>query len=97
MRLAGIARKPESYQAVWYQYDNSSGQATRFGGTTGSGEQFQAPAGLPQQTGAYIKVEISANSAEHLTWKSPVDAYFLRTGDGWKLIGFERIPEKEGT
>jgi hypothetical protein len=28
------------------------------------------------------------------TWKVPVRAYFRRDGANWKLVGFERLPEK---
>ncbi len=89
---AGFAGAPENYQTIWYQYDNATGQANRIGGTTGTEARIPAPQGLPQQTGAYAKVEISAKSTQHPSWESPVHAYFLRTSDGWKLVGFERIP-----
>ena len=53
-----------------------------------------APLGLPQTEGAYIKIELSASGAPHASWERPVDAYFrLRDGE-WRLVGFERLPER---
>ena len=40
-----------------------------------------------------IAVDLSADSAEHESWKRPIRTYFRRTGSGWKLIGLERMPE----
>lgn len=90
---AGFANAPERYQVNWYRYDNSNGQSNRIGGVTVTETRAQSPSGFPQQVGAYIKVEISAKSAEHPSWESPVHAFFVRTAEGWKLVGFERMLE----
>jgi len=38
-------------------------------------------------------VDISAESKEHPTWKQPVRTVFRRAGDGWTLVGLERLPD----
>ena len=43
--------------------------------------------------GSFVAVDISADSDGHPTWKQPVRTYFRRDGDGWKLVGLERMPE----
>jgi hypothetical protein len=88
----GYAQSPGQYQAIWYRFDNNTRGAVRIDGTAGTAQGVQAPAGLPQEAGAFIKVEISANSAEYETWKLPVHAYFKRGDSGWQLVGFERDP-----
>ena len=89
---AGYVTSPQQYQAIWYRFDNSTRKTDRIDGTAGTSQGVQAPSGLPQEAGAFIKVDISANSAEYETWKKPVSAYFKRTDAGWQLIGFERDP-----
>ena len=88
----GYGQAPQGYTAVWHKFDNNTRKTEKIGGTTGAQNKLQAPSGIPQEDGSFVKVEISANSAEHENWKEPVSAYFQRTGDGWKLVGFERQP-----
>jgi hypothetical protein len=40
-----------------------------------------------------VKVQISATGGADKSWEKPVDVYFHRTPDGWKLVGLERMPE----
>jgi len=88
---ARVAMPPESYRAVWSNFDNATGQASRIGETTAKEERMQAPQ-LPSAEGAFVKVELSAASAKNPTWAQPVSAYFRREAGGWKLVGFERLP-----
>jgi hypothetical protein len=41
-----------------------------------------------------VAVDIAADIEAYPTWKQPVRAYFRRDGGSWKLVGFERLPEK---
>jgi hypothetical protein len=54
--------------------------------------RMQAPAQLPAAGGEFLKIALSAVSASHPTWAQPVSAFFRRQADGWKLVGFERMP-----
>jgi hypothetical protein len=85
---AGFAKAPKSYQATWFRFDNNTGQASQIGGTNASEARIQAPSGLKD---GYIKVDISAKSAEYPAWESPVHAYFKHAEGGWKLVGLERM------
>ena len=87
----GVATAPASYVAVWSRFDNQTGQATKIGETRG-GERMTAPADLPSRTGDYVQVDIGAADAGRPAWSTPVHAWFKRTADGWKLVGFERVP-----
>ena len=51
-----------------------------------------APPGLPTAAGAYVEIDITADSAGHPAWQQPVKTYFRNTGGGWKLVGLERLP-----
>ena len=36
---------------------------------------------------------VAFGQQSHPSWTTPVQAYFQRTGTGWKLVGFERLPD----
>jgi hypothetical protein len=88
---AQVATAPQFYEVHWYRFDNATSQSTSLGGNSGSGTSIHAPAALPADDGAFLRVEISAKAAEHPSWAVPVQAYFKRAEGGWKLIGFERL------
>jgi hypothetical protein len=44
--------------------------------------------------GAFIEIQITADSPQYVSWQQPVRAFFRRTGDGWKLVGLERLPDR---
>ena len=88
-----LAAAPESYKAVWYTFDNATGGSSRIAETLSRGERMQAPATLPTETGAFVRVELSAASAEHRAWAEPIQVYFRRLDAGWKLVGLERLPD----
>lgn len=83
---------PEMYQAVWSRFDNTTGEVRGIGETSGSTTTLRAPAGLPANVGDFVRIEIRAQSTTHASWTMPVHAYFTRTGQGWRLVGFERMP-----
>ena len=89
----GVATPPAGgYVVHWARFDNNSGAATPLGTSTADGTgRTQAPASLPSEPGAYIKLEIRAVQPEHAAWGTPVTAYFRRAG-GWRLVGLDRIP-----
>jgi hypothetical protein len=82
------------YSATWSQFNNDSGEAKAIGSpTAASGNQIQAPAGLPTAAGSFVKVQLSpAQPPEKGTAVAPLDVYFRRSGDGWRLVGLERLP-----
>jgi hypothetical protein len=88
---AGVAEAPAEYHAVWSEFDNATGQTRAIGESSGR-DAIKAPAGLPDRAGSYVQVDISAPQASHKSWATPVHAWFRRTGGGWKLVGFERLP-----
>ena len=91
---AGVATAPESYEVTWFAFDNATGSATPIGQpTTASGDQATAPSGLPAASGSFVRVDIKAVNPPHPSWTVPVRAFFTRTGSGWSLVGFERLPE----
>jgi hypothetical protein len=91
---ARFAEPPKGgYRAEWFAFDNASGDARAIGTpSTGDGLRLQAPAGLPDSGGAFVKVDVSAVDPARPTWAKPVQVYFTRTGGGWKLVGLERMP-----
>jgi hypothetical protein len=90
---AGVAQGAVTYRASWLLFDNATGATRPISDTTSETTNLQAPAGLPVTPGSFLAVDIAADSAAYPAWKEPVRTYFRRTGDGWKLVGLERLPE----
>jgi hypothetical protein len=90
---ADVAPAPRAYRASWWTFDNVTGATEQIAETSGRTTSIDAPAGLPAQDGAFIKVQLSAVDAQAKSWEEPVDAYFRLRGGQWRLVGFERTPE----
>ena len=90
---AGLAKPPASYRASWATFDNATRDTRPFGESTSAVTRIAAPAGLPTTAGSFVRVAIGASGDVPSSWTAPVHAYFRRTGDGWSLVGFERIPD----
>ena len=90
---ADFARAPRSYTATWSTFDNTTGATATICSTNGRSTSIQAPPDLPAGPAAFVMVELRATGAEHLSWEKPVRAYFQRVDQGWRLVGFERLPE----
>jgi hypothetical protein len=87
-----VATAPRTYTATWYTFDNATGDSTRLGETSGDGARLQSPGRLPDATGAFVRVDIAADHAEHASWQRPVQTFFRRGASGWSLVGLERDP-----
>ena len=90
---AGVAAAPESYRAVWFSFDNATGDARRIGETSSVAMRLSVPAGLPDSPGSFVKIELGVTGGQP-AWQKPVDAYFRREPAGWRLVGFERMPKE---
>jgi hypothetical protein len=90
----GFAQAPTAYRAAWSRFDNATGQASPIGETRSTTTAMSAPGGVPAATGSFVEIAIAAESDDHPAWQQPVHTYFRRTANGWKLVGFERLPEK---
>jgi len=88
---AGAAAAPGSYVATWSRFDNNTSVASAIGETRGP-SSIGAPSGLPSGVADFVQVDIRAEGGAHPSWAQPVHAWFKRTADGWKLVGFERMP-----
>ena len=94
---AGVASGPATYRASWLRFDNATGETRAISETQSSTTTIEAPSGLPTASGSFVAVDISVDSEGHPTWKKPVRTYFRRGGEGWKLVGLERLPESAAT
>jgi hypothetical protein len=88
---ADFAKAPGGYRAVWFQFDNATGESARIGASTGRTTNLAAPAGLPRVNGAFIKVELSSVNSARSSWEAPVKAFFRYQAGQWRLVGFERM------
>jgi hypothetical protein len=88
---AGVADAPPGYTVRWSSFDNAAGTATPIAPpTTTASLRAAPPAALPTAANAFVKVDIAATGGP-AAWGVPVDAYFRRSADGWRLVGFERL------
>jgi len=90
---AGVAATPASYRADWFAFDNATGESRPIGNTTAGTARMQAPAGFAGASSNFIRVSLSAMGGPNPSWERPVQAYFRRQAGGWRLVGFERLPE----
>ncbi len=98
-----FAPAPSGYHVAWYRFDNVTGESTPVGESNITGGGAAAPASalvrvrpdtsLPGGRGQFVRADISATGGTFPSWSAPVRAYFRRTSDGWKLVGFERMPD----
>jgi hypothetical protein len=88
----GVAKGTVAYRASWMSFDNATGATRPISETNSTTTTIAAPSGLPSS--GFVAVDIAADSDNYPTWKQPVRAYFRQDGGSWKLVGFERIPDK---
>ncbi len=86
-----IARAPTAYHAAWMRFDNATGDTQPLAVTDSATTTIAAPRDLPGSPGAIVAIDVSADS-EYPAWSRPVRTYFRRVGDGWTLVGLERLP-----
>ena len=91
---ADVARMPRGYHAAWSTFDNTTRESALIGETSAVTPQLQAPAGVPRNEGAFVKVDLSAVGTGYAAWTKPVSAYFRLGRSGWSLVGFERMAEQ---
>lgn len=93
----GFAPPPDAWTVVWHRFDNRTGESFRLGGSRSDGSgrdaRYVPDVPLPSDSGAWVRVDISASGGAHPSWAKPVRAYFRRGAEGWKLVGFERMPD----
>ena len=88
----GVASGTVAYRASWMVFDNATGTTKPLSETKSATTTIAPPSGLPSS--GFIAVDIAADSDTYPTWKQPVRAYFRQDGGTWKLVGFERMPDK---
>jgi len=91
---AGFAEAPSAYRAMWFRFDNATGGTRPIAETRSTTTSMRAPGGLEHAgAGTFIAIDIAVDSAAQPSWQQPVRIVFRRTGDNWKLVGLERLPE----
>ncbi len=90
---AGVAPAANEVVVNWLQFDNTSGDAKPIGTTTAPAASMSVPVpqNLPAAPATFIRAEIAFKGGPE-SWAEPSHAYFQREANGWKLVGFERVP-----
>ena len=90
---AGVAAPPDRYRASWAIFDNATGATQAIGAdVTSPRPVIAAPASLPTAPGTFVRVQVSAPPPARGEWGRPVDVFFTRSAEGWRLVGLERHP-----
>ncbi len=91
---AGVATPPAGgYRVEWSSVDNATGESRSLGPAARSPKkQLPAPGLLPTAVGAFVRIQVAAVEPAPAAWTRPVSVYYRRTGDGWTLVGVEKIP-----
>ena len=92
--LAGVAEPPAEYHAAWSRFDNATGETHPIAETRSASTTMEAPYEVESAIGSYVRADLSADGAAHLSWKTPVRMYFRRVPAGWTLVGLERGGER---
>jgi hypothetical protein len=90
---AGVASGPATYHASWMRFDNTTGDTQPISETQSQTTSVDAPRDLPTTANSFVSVDISVDSQAHPSWKRPVRTTFRRSGQGWTLVGLERLPD----
>jgi hypothetical protein len=94
---AGVASGSATYRASWSRFDNATGETQALSETQSPATTIEAPRGLPTASGSFVAVDISVDSEGHPNWRRPIRTTFRRAGEGWTLVGLERLPETLST
>ncbi|MFN7980971.1 MAG: hypothetical protein U0Q11_03860 [Vicinamibacterales bacterium] len=87
---ADVAHAPRGYHAEWGRFDNATGDVRPLGSSASRSTSMLAPAPLPTQDGAFVKVSITCDDDVHAEWREPVQVYFRLRDGAWQLVGLER-------
>jgi hypothetical protein len=86
-----------SFEASWYLFDNASGESTPIGQSRSlASPHLDAPAPLPDSANIFVRVDVRFLNNSYRNWEDPVQLYFHRTADTWKLVGQYRTAAADG-
>ena len=78
------------YRLSWAYVDNQAATIETIGTTTSlTGEGAPPPEALRVHDGWLVRVRVTPVDPSMEAWK-PIDAYFRRVPDGWRLVGLDR-------
>jgi len=84
----------EQYRISWARFDNNTGNTQPVGETVAVQDTRAA---LPSELGdaAFIRATVTSHRADQPNWAHPVQVFFRKRGNDWKLVGLERgVPQK---
>jgi hypothetical protein len=88
---AGVESAATSHRVRWSRFDNTTGAVRDTVEIEMPGSSAPAPAQL--LTGAeFLQLEVSAEHPRRPEWRQPVTVHFRRAGNGWALVGVQRLP-----
>jgi len=87
---AGVESAATTHRVRWSRFDNTTGAIRDTVETEMPGSSAPAPAQL--LTGAeFLQLEVSAEHPRRPEWRQPVTVHFRRAGNGWTVVGVQRL------
>ena len=88
---AGVLPPARGYRAMWFSFDNATGESTRLSDTTATEPLLLSPDTTSTLSRSFVRVDVAAAEGAPQPWTVPVSIYFRPNASGrWDLVGLER-------
>jgi hypothetical protein len=90
---AKVAAAPsDGYRVQWLRMDNATGETAPIGGEVRlDAPSAPPPSVVPSGDDAVLTARVWAEDPDWPAWRPPIDVSFMRAGNGWRLVGIERV------
>jgi hypothetical protein len=88
---AGVATPAAEHEVRWSRFDNATGASTGVAAMVTAGNTARAPVAVMAGSD-FLQVDITSRHPDFPAWATPLVVHFRRGGNGWELVGVQRLP-----